>query len=422
MALHILPKELQELIASHLDSNSYQNLRFAGIRLALVQTCTFPVYKSQQSSKNPNAFELLNASHDALVYLVLQNHKLQFRKMIRFTSTGILQKVFQALVKSDQLPRRTILGYCFYKSKLPPDFQQNMPIQLFSALGHHKLVCRLLKHPSVDPSANDNYAIREAMRNGHTRVVITLLHHPTANLASEFKSLFQKACERGDSNIVHHLLRLGYDPRDDNGMGFNIAVSNHRNLIVKLLLEDGRIDPTQEQSKSLRLAVLQNDIGIVDLLQQDGRVDIHTQQEFCLRHACRMGYIEIVTKLISWGCDPAARDGQCLQWAYESEHWSVVKLLLNHPSFQQKWAMNLLLDPVYDCPEEIIRTVLEVVDPSLDSQFAIRWGVEQNWTGLVKVLLKDPRVDIHIAPTSGKSAHDLAQVSEAPEIRQLFGL
>jgi ankyrin repeat protein len=422
MSLHSLPRELHELIGSHLDSNSYQNLRFAGVRLSIIQTCTFPVYKNQPSSKNPKAFELLNPSHDGLLHLVVHNHKVQFRKMIRFTSIATLQNVFLSILKLEQLPRRTILGYCFYKSKLPPDFQENTPIQLFSALGHHKLVCRLLKYPSVDPSVNDHYAIREALKNGHVRVVIALMHHPNIGLEKKFVSLFQTSCERGHEIIIYHLLKLGFDPTSDHGVGFHLAVSNHRSNVVKLLLGDGRADPTQEQSKSLRLAVLQNDIEIVDLLKQDGRVDLHTQQEFCLRHACRMGYIEIVSKLVDWGCDPAARDGQSLQWAYESENWSVVRLLLKHPSFQPKWVMNLILDPVYDCPEEIIQMVLQFVDPSLDSQFAIRWGVEQNWAALVRVLLKDPRVDIHTAPSAGKSAYDLARLSDAPEIRDLFGL
>lgn len=49
------------------------------------------------------------------------------------------------------------------------------------AAGHLDLVRELLKDPSVDPSAEENYAIRWAAANGHVEVVRELLRHPKVN-------------------------------------------------------------------------------------------------------------------------------------------------------------------------------------------------------------------------------------------------
>ena len=47
--------------------------------------------------------------------------------------------------------------------------------------GHLDVVNRLIEDDRVDPSADDNYAVRQASRNGHTEVV-ELLNKNKKNL------------------------------------------------------------------------------------------------------------------------------------------------------------------------------------------------------------------------------------------------
>lgn len=56
-----------------------------------------------------------------------------------------------------------------------PTANNNEAIRMASFKGHTEVVELLLKHPNVDPTANDNEAIRYASCHGHTKIVELLL-------------------------------------------------------------------------------------------------------------------------------------------------------------------------------------------------------------------------------------------------------
>ncbi len=69
-----------------------------------------------------------------------------------------------------------------------------------------------LKHPRVDPSANNNEVIGLASGNGHLEVVRLLLSHPKVNPSANDSYALKGASDKGYTKIVKLLLS---DPRVD---------------------------------------------------------------------------------------------------------------------------------------------------------------------------------------------------------------
>ncbi len=84
------------------------------------------------------------------------------------------------------------------------------------------MVNRLLRH--VDPSANDNEAIRSAAWKGHLDVVNRLLNDPRV------------------------------DPSADHNYAIRWAASFGNLAVVNRLLEDTRVDPSANDNQAIRWA------------------------------------------------------------------------------------------------------------------------------------------------------------------------
>lgn len=76
------------------------------------------------------------------------------------------------------------------------------------------------------------------------------------------------------------------------------AFRGHIN-IVKLLLKDGRADPTKDNSICLSLSAMEGYIDIVKLLLEDGRADSCAYYSDCLRVSADFGRTEIVIRVSS---------------------------------------------------------------------------------------------------------------------------
>ena len=109
--------------------------------------------------------------------------------------------------------------------------------------GHDEVVELLLENPRVDPSAEDNYAIRKASQAGEVEVVKLLLKDPRV------------------------------DPSANYNDAIGIASRNGHHKVVELLLNDPRVDPTDEANEAIRMASYQGHHKVVEILVKDPRVD-----------------------------------------------------------------------------------------------------------------------------------------------------
>jgi ankyrin repeat protein len=141
-------------------------------------------------------------------------------------------------------------------------------------------VKRLLKDPRVDPSTDDNYAIRHTSVYGHIEIVSLLLKDPRADPSAYDNLSIRWASYEGHTEIVRLLLK---DPRVDPSTGGNYAIrfaSGEGHLeIVRLLLKDPRVDPSADDNYAIRFASGEGHLEIFELLLKDSRIDIYKLQE-----------------------------------------------------------------------------------------------------------------------------------------------
>ena len=104
------------------------------------------------------------------------------------------------------------------------------------------LIKILLTHNKIDPSMNDNFAIRYASHNGHLSIVEKLLK---------------------DERV---------DPSADNNFAIQYASHNGHLSIVERLLKDERVDPSADNNLTVRLALVNCHLQVIDRLLKDERV------------------------------------------------------------------------------------------------------------------------------------------------------
>jgi ankyrin repeat protein len=90
--------------------------------------------------------------------------------------------------------------------KIDPSANENEAVRCAAKHGHAQVVELLLKHPNVDPSTNDNYAIRYAATYGHAQVVGLLLEHPKVYPSANYNEAIREAINGSHWAVVDLLL------------------------------------------------------------------------------------------------------------------------------------------------------------------------------------------------------------------------
>jgi len=154
---------------------------------------------------------------------------------------------------------------------IDPSFENNIAIREASEHGHVDIVDRLLRDTKkrVDPSVNDNFAISISSRNGHLAVVDRLLQELPGlsgiNYTSGFNYPIFYACYNGYVAIVDRLLQV-----DNMNISSIVAWDNTKENteVVDRLLQEKTANPVS----FCYWAVRNGNIDIVELLLQDNRV------------------------------------------------------------------------------------------------------------------------------------------------------
>jgi hypothetical protein len=90
--------------------------------------------------------------------------------------------------------------------RVDPSADDNHAIRLSSEYGHIEVVKLLMGDPRVDPSADDNHAIRLASENGHIEVVNLLLADRRVDPSAGQQYALVKACGGGHNGVIELLL------------------------------------------------------------------------------------------------------------------------------------------------------------------------------------------------------------------------
>jgi ankyrin repeat protein len=131
--------------------------------------------------------------------------------------------------------------------------------------GNIHLVNILLEFEFVDPSADDNYAIRVACSCGHISVVDRLLHEDSDPSADDNYAI-RIASENGHIDVVDRLLQDNrVEPRDVNNNAIFCAITNGHVAVVDRLLQC--VHPF-----TINIAINYKHKAIIEFLIQDPRV------------------------------------------------------------------------------------------------------------------------------------------------------
>src|SRR5947208_562907 len=99
--------------------------------------------------------------------------------------------------------------------------------------------------------------------------------------------------------LVQHMLK---DTSNEIKPALNILFKESIDLnyleIIKVLLQDKRIDPSNHNNSAIGCASENGHIEIVKLLLQDPRVDPSASDNFAIKTALRFNHLEIVKLLI----------------------------------------------------------------------------------------------------------------------------
>ena len=124
------------------------------------------------------------------------------------------------------------------------------------------------------------------------------------------------ACRDGNVARVQELLNSGEDSAVGCNYALRIACEFGQTEVVKILLRDGRVDPTDWNSWVIRIACDYNHVDIVNLLLQDGRADPTGADNYCIIKASTYGRIKMVQLLLQDGrVDPADRNNMAIKEA-----------------------------------------------------------------------------------------------------------
>jgi len=193
----------------------------------------------------------------------------------------------------------------------------------------HVAHVRLALLYGVDPSQQDQWAIRTASAKGHLSVVRLLLRDGRVDPGA-----------RGHFLPVHHVAKRGrmarcllrdmpVDPSAQRNLPILAASALGHAKIVRLLLNDARVDPSVNDQEPLRMASRYGHFEVVDCLLDDARVDPSTCDQEAIFWACRNGHLGVIERLLRDDrVDPCSRNGHALKEACRRGHVDIVECLL----------------------------------------------------------------------------------------------
>jgi ankyrin repeat protein len=217
-------------------------------------------------------------------------------------------------------------------TRVDPSADNNFAIRAASLNGHTHVVVRLLADPRVDPSADNNFAIRFAAQNGHAPVVDLLLSDSRVDPRVNRNNIIKVASQNGHVAVVDRLLGdARIDPSVDGNIAIKIASQYGHAHIVDRLLADPRVDPSIDDNAPIKVSSQAGHIAVVVRLLGDARVDPSADNNYAIIFAAQNGHISVVERLVSDPrVDPSADDNIAIKLASQHEHAPVVERLLDY--------------------------------------------------------------------------------------------
>lgn len=256
-----------------------------------------------------------------------------------------------------------------------PGYKNNLAFRWASRHNCVNCIEKLFKHKSVNPIDLNYEALVEAIGNDSIDVLKVFIYHPlfdstlapTQSLLEAYANGFYLACEKGSARTLFFYLnhQLPFNLIDTDEALTKVCESNHL-LILELLIEDERFDPSFNHNQLLQSACLKGNTSIVKILLQDERVNPADQNNQALKNAYEKKFTAIFLELLKDSrVDPTCDNHYILKNALKKNYLTLLCELLKDPR----------------------------VDPSFENNFLLKNACQKKSLTLVSELLKDPRLD-----------------------------
>lgn len=162
--------------------------------------------------------------------------------------------------------------------------------------GHVEIANRILDDPRTDPSADNNSALLKASEKGYCKLVDRLL---TDSRLKFDKSLSPRLLLSKNPEVVQRLLQEDrIDPSINNNSAIKRASEYGYPATVAMLLQDSRVDPSVSDNYAIQWAARNGHLEVVNLLLKDRRVDSTVSKNLPLRWAAKYEQYHIVKRLL----------------------------------------------------------------------------------------------------------------------------
>lgn len=144
---------------------------------------------------------------------------------------------------------------------------------------------------------------------------------------------------------------------------FSLACYQGHEEVVKLLLQDKRINPAESANCALQQACFNGHLKVVEMLLLDTRVNPSDCGNYALQNACRGGYTKVVELLLSQlkrtRVDPTQCGAYLIKTACDKSHLEILELLIQD----------------------------DRIDVSFDDNYLLFHALTNNWLKIVKLLI-----------------------------------
>lgn len=131
---------------------------------------------------------------------------------------------------------------------------------------------KIIASKLIDPSMNDNYALRQAMNNSNYNIITVLLKDERVDQFIDGNQLFHKACNENKIDLVKLLLaNEKFIPLNNANNTLYVVAINNNIEIMKLILADKRNFKDNDYIHAFNYVSSQGNIEMVKLLLTDGR-------------------------------------------------------------------------------------------------------------------------------------------------------
>jgi|ETNvirenome_6_85_1030632.scaffolds.fasta_scaffold00182_5 ankyrin repeat protein len=202
-----------------------------------------------------------------------------------------------------------------------------------------------------------------------------------------------------------------FDPTFNDNYPLKQSIKNNNIDVVKLLIEDKRIDISKIREEMIKIAENLAYIDILKLLKNDDNSELteyYTKKfkEIAKLFPERIHFIKAFTIAIKSctqimvdlliGCIQHKYTNKAILYACKSNYENIVILLLDDDSFDVVTGNNLLIHYSYNGNYRLVELLLKnkKIQPNYKSNRCIVDALKQRKLDIVKLLIKDSRLDL----------------------------